>query len=186
MIEEAAVVVEAVHDPIADVEGEMTGVRISAPSCFRTPLFLVRGVDAIQTGFFETTHDEPLPLVINQPLPITVFSRRHYALLVTCESAASDSGDTLVECPLVLVHDRTEQLLAVFTALISAEGGSSFADDAAPRLLWAGDIDRDLELDLLLDLTNHYNVKAPTLFLSSEASEGELVAEVASLFLTGC
>ena len=53
-------------------------------------------------------------------------------------------------------------------------------------ILWAGDIDRDGRLDLLIDMSNHYNVSAPTLFLSSHAGKGQLVARVASLGLSGC
>ncbi len=186
VIEEATVVVETVHDPIIDGEGEMTGVQVSAPSCFRTPLFLVRGVDAIQTGWFDTTYGTPIPLKINEPFPIKVSSQRRYALLVDCDPNAPTTVDNFVECPLVLVHELSHQVLTTFSVYAPPDGDLGFASEAVPQLLWAGDIDRDGKLDLLLDLTNHYNASAPTLFLSSGAGEGELVAEIASLFITGC
>ncbi|MBI5473826.1 MAG: hypothetical protein HY961_15930 [Ignavibacteriae bacterium] len=58
--------------------------------------------------------------------------------------------------------------------------------DGSPTLRWAGDLDRDGRLDLLMDLTNHYNVSEPTLFLSSRAAANELVKKVASHRQVGC
>ena len=57
---------------------------------------------------------------------------------------------------------------------------------ASPTAIWAGDLDRDGELDLLVDATFHYNVSNWTLWLSSGADSGELVGEVATLTTTGC
>lgn len=186
VIEEAEVVVETVYDPIVDAEGEMTGLMVSAPSCFRTPLFLVRGIDSIQTGFFDTASSVQLPLKINEPFPIKVFSQRRYALLIEYDPNAPTTVDNFVECPLVLVHELSRQVLTTFSVYAPPGGDLSIGDEAVPQHLWSGDIDRDGKLDLLLDLTNHYNVTKPTLFLSSEAGEDELVAEVASLVITGC
>jgi hypothetical protein len=58
--------------------------------------------------------------------------------------------------------------------------------DATPRLVWAGDLDRDSKLDLLFDATYHYNVTHLVLYLSSAAKEGELVGKVAEWKTTGC
>lgn len=58
--------------------------------------------------------------------------------------------------------------------------------DSPPRLLWAGDLDRDGKIDLLMDLTHHYNMTHLALFLSSAAKEGELVGLVAEWITTGC
>lgn len=40
-------------------------------------------------------------------------------------------------------------------------------NDCTWKLLWAGDLDMDTNLDLLIDITDHYNVSQPTLFLST-------------------
>ncbi|NIQ12133.1 MAG: hypothetical protein GWO23_21940 [Gammaproteobacteria bacterium] len=65
-------------------------------------------------------------------------------------------------------------------------GKQSIASEAFPQVLWAGDLDRDGKLDILLDLTDHYNVSAPTLLLSSMAAANELVQPVAEFRTTGC
>ncbi len=54
------------------------------------------------------------------------------------------------------------------------------------NLLWAGDLDGDDRLDLIIDTSNHENVTAPTLFLSSEANGDALVEPVAIHWTVGC
>ena len=60
------------------------------------------------------------------------------------------------------------------------------AGESTPSLLWAGDLDRDGQLDLLLDILNHYAGRHYALYLSSEADAGNLVKPVAELFIHGC
>ncbi|MFQ6008013.1 MAG: hypothetical protein ACE5K8_03590, partial [Candidatus Zixiibacteriota bacterium] len=62
----------------------------------------------------------------------------------------------------------------------------SAAAEGTPSLLWAGDIDRDGQIDLLLDISNHYAASDYVLFLSSEADTDELVKPVAKLHIPGC
>ena len=59
-------------------------------------------------------------------------------------------------------------------------------DDASPTLLFAGDIDHDGKLDLIFDTTDHYNVRRPTLFLSSQSRPGGVILDVAHYEATGC
>jgi hypothetical protein len=60
------------------------------------------------------------------------------------------------------------------------------AAEDTPSLLWAGDIDQDGQIDLLLDISNHYAARHYVLYLSSEADEGDLVKPVAELTIAGC
>ena len=57
-----------------------------------------------------------------------------------------------------------------------AQPTPSLGDDASPTLLFAGDLDRDGKLDLIFDTTDHYNVRRPTLFLSSQAAPANCLA----------
>ena len=52
--------------------------------------------------------------------------------------------------------------------------------DESPRLHWAGDLDRDGQLDLIYNLSGHYTQTRLALYLSSAAKPGELVGLVAT------
>jgi len=62
---------------------------------------------------------------------------------------------------------------------------SSF-DEAMTHIIWSGDLDGDNFIDFLIDLSDHYNVKAPTLFLSGPAGENEVAVPVAEHRTVGC
>lgn len=59
-------------------------------------------------------------------------------------------------------------------------------NDAQPTLLWAGDLDGDGKLDLLLNVTMHYAHSELALFLSSRATGGELLRDVARFASGSC
>src|SRR5262245_17381326 len=59
-------------------------------------------------------------------------------------------------------------------------------NDGPPTILWAGDLDADGIVDLFADLRTHYAGHDYTLFLSSVARPGHLVAKTASLTTVGC
>lgn len=54
------------------------------------------------------------------------------------------------------------------------------------ELIWAGDLDGDGKLDLIMALSDHYNVVEYTLFLSSRRSQGNLVQRVTAFVTKGC
>ncbi|MES1244805.1 MAG: hypothetical protein ABUT39_24570 [Acidobacteriota bacterium] len=62
----------------------------------------------------------------------------------------------------------------------------TYDSDGPPTLHWAGDLDRDGKLDLVIDITNHYNLSRMALFLSSLAKEGELVGLAGFFDSGGC
>ncbi|HLL22365.1 MAG TPA: hypothetical protein VK427_09550, partial [Kofleriaceae bacterium] len=57
-------------------------------------------------------------------------------------------------------------------------------DDGIPELLWAGDLDRDGAMDLLLDVTPKYSFQLYRLYLSSAATEGPFAAVAESMYVT--
>jgi hypothetical protein len=76
------------------------------------------------------------------------------------------------------------QVLATFPALDT--GGKVNSLDIEQYVMFAGDLDHDGKLDLLANVSGHWNEWRPALFLSSAAKEGELVGRVAELVATGC
>ena len=65
--------------------------------------------------------------------------------------------------------------------LYSAEG---FVDEPHYEVVWAGDLDRDGQLDLIVNLHRKYSWHPYRLLLSSLRSNGQLVGD-AALFQTG-
>lgn len=59
-------------------------------------------------------------------------------------------------------------------------------EDASWSLIWAGDLDRDGRLDLYMNVSQGYGSEK-RLLISSQASKGQLVKEIAQLVtMDGC
>ncbi len=59
-------------------------------------------------------------------------------------------------------------------------------DDAMTRIVWAGDIDGDNRLDLIINFARHYNEGRPTLLLSKPAHAGKLLELSGQHHWVGC
>ena len=59
-------------------------------------------------------------------------------------------------------------------------------DDQMINLIFAGDIDGDGILDLIIDTSRHYNATSPTIYLSRPADNGELVKPIGGHTSVGC
>lgn len=55
-----------------------------------------------------------------------------------------------------------------------------------PEILWAGDLDLDNKLDIIVSPHYHYNVSYQALFLSSKAKKGEFFGKAAEFSRAGC
>ena len=128
-----------------------------------TPLFLVRGLRNAQPGPLSTAQilgsEDPGP---GQRVTLA-FRGTQSALFLRTKP-----GEEEVYA-LVLESGTRRQVL------YESYGWS----EGRIQLIWAGDLDRDGRLDLLVDYAEHDAGSAPTLFLSSQAKPGELVGEAA-------
>lgn len=68
------------------------------------------------------------------------------------------------------------------TLLVAKPG---FQDNMV-SILFAGDIDGDGILDLIIDTSYHYNLFNPTIYLSKPANKGEIVKPIGSHYSVGC
>ncbi len=86
-------------------------------------------------------------------------------------------------CDTVIILTQGERTQKVFDA--AAPGATKdpalmvSCDDPHFTVHWAGDLDRDGQLDMLVTFSHKYSYHPRQLFLSSGARSGELVAEVA-------
>ena len=59
-------------------------------------------------------------------------------------------------------------------------------DDNMVKIIFAGDLDGDQKLDLIIDTSSDYNVFKPTLYLSKSADNGHLLKPVGVHISVGC
>jgi hypothetical protein len=166
------VTVEEIEDPIVDRAGEKSGRRVTAIGVDEV-IVLLRG-RAITAGPVRTAEilfDEPSGDGDPAAACTIRFESKEWRL-ITDRRRATDGRE---EIRVILSSGGDSQVLA-----------TDHDSELAANLIWAGDLDRDGKLDLLLDVSNHYNVSIPTLFLSSAAGKRHLLAAVAEYVITGC
>jgi hypothetical protein len=181
---EVSLKVKAVPD-MDDKEGEATGKEVSVepPQNVR---FFVRGDKRFKAGTVETFVLDGEELSPEKAFVFRSSDGTEYKLSFQCPEPVQFDDHGFGTCMLILEGAGETQELKAVSLWRSPEGKLLVASDAALRVIWAGDIDGDGKLDLLVDLTNHYNVSAPTLFLSTAATKGDLVGRVASFVSYGC
>ena len=173
--------VEMVHDEIGDEPEEKTGKKVSVDPPLE-PIFLVRRAKMLREGPVETVFAEKpnyeRSLERIPPLELKLAQTSYVLKVVGSDDGAKCSEDSFPKnAQLVLAAGDSSQ------ALYSLEG---CGNEPYWYLLWAGDLDRDGKLDLYVSVTYHYNVSQRKLFLSSQASKGKLVKEVAEFATSGC
>lgn len=171
----AAVRTARVQDVIMDEEGQRTGWEVTLPRATDTCLVLLTGPGKLAAGPVDSAAAGTGALMPGQPVRLGLGGVR-YTLSARCQYAADS---TVRNYKLYLTcADRPgkEQLLAAAPLL----------DDATMTLVWAGDLDHDGRLDLILDTTSHYNASRLSVYLSGAARGAELVKFVGLRETVGC
>ncbi len=180
--------VSDVHDPVIDADAEVSGKLVSVDGDGE-PLVLIHGVGNLSEGLVNTAFLGNTFVRLGEYQGLRLGKGKsyhqgqdswHLAALGRAEEVGRGIG--IVEYELMLYknlwsEDFEKQRI---------HRVDSIDLDGAPQLLWAGDLDRDGELDLLMDLAYHYNVSVLTLFLSSSSESGFLVKKVAEQTTYGC
>ena len=156
--------VDAFYDPAIGDDEDVTGAtRVSVPGQ-NAPLFLIKGLDSLKAGMVKTLFSGRLPL--ERSLEFTLDNESTYTI-AAFGGLESNSGS--VDYRVELVKGSRSQVICSFDR----------SDAAVTYLLWAGDLDRDGQLDMLIDTVCDYNASGPMLFLSSLAEDGDLLQMVA-------
>ena len=172
---------------ISDGPGEKTGraVMIDVPG---TPLVLVRGIPGLK--------ERPVQVAVAKPRFFYPGERESWKLAgsgpdrayaLTAYGSADRPPDSqagsrrVYGYRLVLTAqpwtDESQQVLIDLHGL---------DEDSPPSVVWAGDLDGDGGLDLLMEVGNHYNVREYALLLTSATHGTGLVREVARFRSVGC
>jgi hypothetical protein len=124
-----------------------------AMRCINVPTVHIRSAGIVNHGLLD-----------RKPLRVDVGERRY-------ELALRGSREDLTDAKVVLSDGRRNQVL------YSTDG---FVDEPHFDVNWAGDLDGDGQLDLVVNLSRKYSVHPYRLLLSSLASDTELVGDAAS------
>ena len=160
------VVSTPVADPLLDEDkpsARPSGLLVSTADA-EAPRFLLRGLAP-----------RPVSPVLAEQRPLGAFEPVEL-LMGRARSVVVAEKSGALGARLVLRSGSKEQVLYRHAA----------GDTDSWSLWWAGDLDGDGRLDLILSASRHDNVETTRLFLSSQARPGELVHEVAVLEMTGC
>ncbi len=158
--------VDAFYDPTITEDENATGATRVSVQGQNTPVFLITGLDSIKAGMVKTLFSGRLPLPLGSALEFSLDNGVNY-YLAAFEGVKCNSGTAAYT--VELVQDNRSQVICT----------SDTTSAAVSYLLWAGDLDRDGQLDMLIDTTCDYNASGPALFLSSLAKHGSLLEKVA-------
>lgn len=187
--------VERVVDEMLDGPGERSGESVRARDGADALVF-VRGA-GLRAGAVPSARlgaGEPWSTRTAQRIE---FGGAAHELRTVCVArAATAGGDAVhaaranaadaIDCRVELARGSTVQTLARMAGYRDDAGTLAAGDEAPLSLLFAGDLDGDGRLDLILDLSHHYNVRRPTLLLSRPAAPGDLLQAAAVHEATGC
>lgn len=155
----AQVTISLAQHPMTDDNGEKTGKLVS--SVPKKPFILVSGLENLAPGPVNHVELNQLDLSPGDTVNIDLNDKRYQLIAI-----GSSNEQGYVKDYKVFLHSGDKHQLI---------GESNFLDDAAFRVLWAGDLDGDKELDLLMDLSYKYSFGLFSLFLSSKKQTGQLL-----------
>lgn len=180
--------VRPVFDEVLDAPGQASGRAVSSTLDDAHVVAFLRGA-GLNVGTVELATVAPGD--DNSPLPhyAIAFRARDYRIRTRCDPDAGEAveGQLQFDCRIELSGAAGSQTLARMRGYRDrTDDAVRVGDDATPTLLFAGDLDRDGELDLIFDVSDHYNKLQPSLFLSSPAAAGELMLQAAQFTQVGC
>ncbi|WP_386070161.1 hypothetical protein ACFJIW_06680 [Tahibacter sp. UC22_41] len=172
--------VKAVSDPLVDDPDDRSARSVAAPGV--EALVFLRGIDALKPGEAGAVLAREQTASTERPLRLGSDAA---APQITVHCAKSAGQSEASSCEVSLDDGKTTQVLFRVAGERSEVDGRVF-DDAVATVTFAGDLDHDGRVDLVIDTSDHYNLSRPTLFLSGAAAPGLLVGRVAQQQLTGC
>ncbi|MFT3711865.1 MAG: FG-GAP repeat protein [Archangium sp.] len=141
-----------------------TGVEVKLTGEEKLPLVLIRGMKP-RAGLVAVSPDAESTGLYEFGKPVALGQG------ASVTTKVADGGARLE----LRVGEQTQTLFA-----------SEESDVDGWSLRWAGDLDGDGKLDLLITADTHYAIETFRLFLSTRAKKGQLVGEAAKLTSQGC
>ena len=180
-LEPVTLKVRWVYDPVLDGEDKVKGPYSGKDVSFypqSNAAILLKG-NAFRVGEVQMASliGESAGLA---PKTYTLGNRR-YSLRLN-----NDCGKNEISCRWVLSDGVSKQALHELYVQPTSENELD-TDSTNTGVIWAGDLDGDDKLDLILDVSNHYNAVAQIrVFLSTAAKKGQLVGKAGWFSAVGC
>jgi hypothetical protein len=177
-LDKADVKSKRVNDAIADNEDDMSGWQITTENK-DTSILLVTKLDFLvkrKVNYLNLKKREIFP---GDTIKFE-FLGVEYELFAIGSKSETDGFVQYENYKLYLTADNKGKKV---TQLLVAQSGF---DDEMIDILFSGDIDGDNILDLIIDTSNHYNGKSPTLYLSRPANSGQILTIVGQHKTVGC
>ncbi|BDU77796.1 hypothetical protein [Mesoterricola sediminis] len=186
VVRKATLKIDAVVDGMVDEGSQKTGKRVSIIENLGSPLFLFRKVPKVAAHLAERVSGE-ISLTPNSPVDLSMKNGKTYTLTLECPPPIPQGDYDKTSAKLVLRIGGRMQVLAEYENAWFHDGKFvGVGSEGEIRLLWAGDLNSDGNIDLLIDLTDHYNVSLPTLFIGISQGKGLIVTRAAQMKTTGC
>ena len=140
------------------------------------PLFLIQGLPGLSEGRIDVAFVGSAFVDPGRPLELPLHDSDAYRVRAQGTRRGRPGDVTFADYALLLEHGTKSQELAEL-GLVEAAG---------PNVAFAGDLDRDRRLDLIVDLRRSYVGHHFALFASSPTRRDSLVVKVAELLVSGC
>lgn len=169
-----------VNDPVIDEGNKKTGKAVSATGV--KPIFLVKDTQNVGPGTCVTVLNTETELWKKPAVKLKLGAKSYEVELKLKVGKKQSPEDTYTpaHCTVFVKTGNSSDAILDRDCIADLQGLE------APRILWAGDIDMDGQLDLLIDGTLESNVSKLMLFTSSTATKGKLLKKVAEFTTTGC
>ncbi len=170
--------ISKIYDPIADEDSlNPTGDLVQADEEGNCVL-LIKGINGLKERPLIGIGIEDNFLLPGEQTSFN-YNDLHYTL--SAEGDPIDTATGWLNGNYRLILEETNQLHV--KQIISDD---SLYSETPYSIMWIGDLDGDNEIDLLINLSNHYNLSFPVLFLSSRKAKGNLVKRSAEFSSVGC
>ena len=146
-------------------------------------VFLFRGIPGLKPRIVESL-STGMSLRPNVPVDLKLKNGVGYKLTLVCPPATRATRYETVTASLVLEKGELKQTLTKYSFPYvdgKIEGGTS----GEVKLFWAGDLNADGSLDLLIDVSSNYCSYIPALFLGNPEGSKSMATKVAQ-FKSGC
>ena len=131
-----------------------------------TAICMMKGIPGLAPGRVKTVLSNG-GLQPNIPIHLALSSDASYELVLACNQPNDKIQHEEIPASLLLKNGRSTQVLFSTVVLFHSGKFDCVGNEGTIVLIWAGDLNGDGLIDLLIDLQDHYCIQHPALFISS-------------------